>query len=135
MSVYRIQTESGHVDVSRNVIWRIIAEVVERFDGKIMLSNSKGKVVTQSKKAGGMDRSDCLEVSEAEDGLEIHLNVVLRFGISISSVTEQMIQSIQKDFIAYLGMEAAHISIRVAGILSKQIVRRNIMIHSYKKNQ
>lgn len=130
MAIYRIETSSGHVDVGRNVIGRIVAEAVDCFGGKIMLSNSKGRILTQSKKVGGMDKTDYMEISQGKDGLEIHINIVIRFGASISSVTGELIRGIQNELVKHLDMEAAHISIMVAGILSKQLARRSISVHS-----
>lgn len=130
MGVYRIETSSGHVEMGRNVIGRIVAEAVDSFGGKVMLSNSKGRVLAQSKKVGGVDKTDYMEVFQGKDGLEIHINIVIRFGVSISSITGELIREIQNELVRHLGVEAAHISIMIAGILSKQLARRNILIHS-----
>lgn len=131
MAVFRIDMDSGHIDVGRHTIGRIISEAVDYFDGKIMLSSSRGKVITQGKKAGTIDKTDYFDFNFADGNLEISINVVIRFGNSISKITDQFIKQIQKELSVHLEMEAYHISITITGILSKQLAKRNIRIDYY----
>ncbi|MGI6752459.1 MAG: Asp23/Gls24 family envelope stress response protein [Anaerovoracaceae bacterium] len=132
MTVFKIETNFGNVHISKHVVGRIVAEAIESFDGRVMLSNSRGKILSQSKKTGSMDKTEYLEYSFEDERLVIKVNVVIRFGNSISKIANQLSERIQAELYRHLELEASYIGISITGVLSKQLARRNILINFYK---
>ena len=126
--LYRIETPKGYISVERGVIDRIVAEAAARLSGRVFLSNHKGKIIPLKMRYGSFDAKNCTEIRNGKDGLDIRVNVVVRFGTSIGMVTEQLITEIKQDIERYAGTEANSIAIAVTGLISKKIARRSIEI-------
>lgn len=125
---YKIETPEGNISIEKAVIGKIITEIIDQFDGKVRLSNHKGKGRGFVAKIGGIDDTNYIEIEMGLHGLEIKIYVVIRFGTSIKMITKNLIEEIKKNIEDYLDMKVNSISIIVAGIASKQVARRNIEI-------
>lgn len=126
--LYRVETEDGSIGITRAVIARIVTEAVEQFHGKVWISNAKGKVLGVGRKLVGMDESDFVQIEAGDKGLDIRLNIVIRFGTSIGMVTEQLIEDIKQHIEEFTGIEVNSTAIVVTGLISKQMTRRNIEV-------
>lgn len=126
--LYRVETKEGTISIDRAVINRIIAEAIEAFQGRVFISNHKGKVPNLTGKAALSDDKNYAEVSIGAKGIDIRVYIVIRFGTSINKVTEQLIATIKKNTEEFLGIEANSIAIVVTGMISKQMVKRNIVV-------
>jgi uncharacterized alkaline shock family protein YloU len=60
--------------------------------------------------------------------LDIKMNIVIRFGTSISLITEQLIENIKRMVAVSTGIESCYITVIVAGMMSKHLVRRHIEV-------
>ncbi len=128
MALYSIETEAGIIKIRSAVIGRIIMEAVRKFQGRVKITNQKGKVIRTKEKNGIMDATDYFDISMNEKGLDIRIYIAIRFGTSIGMVTEQLIRDIKNDIEALTGLEANSIAIIVTGLISKQIAPRNIQV-------
>ena len=126
--LYTLETESGSISIDKIVIGKIITETVDKFHGKVLISNHKGKVSGFVSKFGGIDEVNNMEINFGKNGLDIRLYIVIRFGTSINMVTEHLIQNIKKDIEEYIAIEANSVAVVVSGMFSKQVVRRNIEV-------
>ncbi|MDO4552981.1 MAG: Asp23/Gls24 family envelope stress response protein [Bacillota bacterium] len=126
--LYQMKTEEGSIGIGRDVITRIIIEVVEQFQGKVLISNAKGKLLGPGMRLVGVGEGSFIELEMGKQGLDIRLNIVIRFGTSISMVTEQLIIDIKENIEKYTGIEVNSTAVVVAGLLSKQMTRRNIEV-------
>ncbi len=126
--MFNIETDLGTISVSKNAIGKIITEAVNQFNGKVILSNHKGKVPGLVSKIGGMDDSNNMEINLTEKGLDIRIFIVLRFGTSITQVTNALVDQIHKNMKAMTSMEPNSVAVVVTGMISKHIAPRHIEV-------
>jgi len=127
--LYRLETTEGSISIDRTVVGKIVAEAVAQFNGKVLISNHKGKGVSSfAAKIGVMDDTSFMEIISGRNGLDIRFFILIRFGTSINRVTEQLIETIKKNTEEITGLEVNSIAVVVTGMISKQTVRRNIEV-------
>jgi len=125
---YKIETEDGYISIEKTVIGKIIIEEVKKFDGKVLISNHKGRVPGIVSKIGGLDDISHLEILMGTKGLDVRVYIVIRFGSSIGRVTNQLIEGIQDNIKELTAIEANSVAVIVTGIVSKQLSKRNIEV-------
>ena len=124
-----VETDLGTIKVAKNVIGDIINDVIDSFDGKVILSNSKGKVYNQLPyKLSQKDVTDVIDVDLTDNGLNIELYVILKFGTSINLTTKKIIDDIRSSFMETIGMEINNMTVVVTGMMSKHIAPRHIEV-------
>ena len=124
-----VDTELGTIKVAKSVIGNIIVDVIDSFDGKVILSNSKGKVPKQlAYKLSQKDESSEISMELTEDGLNIGVFVVLKFGTSIKETTNRMLSDIRNNIKDMTGMEINDLTVTVTGVLSKKLAPRHIEV-------
>jgi len=129
MSLYRIETSAGSISITKNVIGRIIIESVRKFNGKIIISNHKGKVRVPKRRGDGSDIINNIDIVMGAKGLDIRLYVVMKFGTSIGTAIDGLIKAIYDDALAMTGLAPNSVAIVVTGMISKdQMTRRNIEV-------
>jgi uncharacterized alkaline shock family protein YloU len=127
--LYRLETMDGMISVDKTVVGKIIAEAVAQFNGKVLISNHKGKPVSGfAAKIGMTDDISSMEINQGKSGLDIRFFILIRFGTSINRVTEQLIETIKNNTEHITGLEVSSIAVVVTGMISKQTVRRNIEV-------
>ncbi len=124
--LYKIEFDEGYISVDKAVIGKIVAKAVSHFGGRVWISNHKGKIIGLRHKRA--DVSDHMDISMGKKGLDLRIYIVIRFGSSISMITEQLIHDIKTDLEKYIRIEANSIALVITGLISKQISRRNIEI-------
>lgn len=125
---YRFQSEIGVIMVKDSVIKRIVIECIALFDGKVKLANHKGTVAGLVAGIVGLDDTSHITVARSTHGLDIKLYVVIKFGTSITKVTERLIECIREKVRDCAGIEASSVSIVVSGMQAKKLARRNIEV-------
>lgn len=125
---YKIETEDGYISIEKTVIGKIIIEEVKNFDGKVLISNHKGRVPGLVSKIGGLDDISHLEIIMGTKGLDVRVYIVIRFGSSIGWVANHLIEDIQEKIKELTGIEANSVAVIVTGIISKQFSKRNIEV-------
>lgn len=123
-----VDTDLGTITVTRWVIGKIILDVVEEFEGKVIISNYKGKVPGIVSKIGGMDEVNTMEINMTEQGLDIRIFVVLRFGTSITRSTNLLVDTIHERIKALTGIAPNSVAVVVTGMISKHIAPRYIEV-------
>ena len=124
-----VDTELGTIKVAKSVIGNIIVDVIDSFDGRVILSNSRGKVPKQlAYKLSQKDESSEISMELTEEGLNIGVFVVLKFGTSIKETTEKMISDIRNNIKDMTGMEINDLTVTVTGVLSKKLAPRHIEV-------
>ncbi len=123
-----VETELGKITVPKAVVGKIIAQTVEQFDGKVIISNNKGKVPGFVSKIGGVDDSSSMEISLTEQGLDIRVFIVLRFGTSITSVTNKLVNQIHENIEEMTGVKPNSVAVVITGVISKKIAPRHIEV-------
>lgn len=123
-----VETDLGKITVPKAVVGKIIAQTVEQFDGKVIISNNKGKVPGFVSKIGGVDDSSSMEISLTEQGLDIRVFIVLRFGTSITSVTNKLVNQIHENIEEMTGVKPNSVAVVITGVISKKIAPRHIEV-------
>lgn len=133
MALFYKETEEGSLKIRELVIGRIVIAAVNKFSGRVKITNSKGKVVKVRERYGIPDVTDYLEITMGDKGLDIRIYAAIRFGLSIGMVTDQLISDIKADVEKITGIEANSIAVVVTGLISKHISPRNIEVKKKKK--
>ncbi len=125
-----VDTELGTIKVAKSVIGNVILDVISSFDGKVIVSNSKGKIMNQlAHKLTAKDESNDFIIELTEDGmLDISIFVVLKFGTSIKTTTEKLIGDIRAMIKETINMDINEITVTVTGMMSKHIAPRHIEV-------
>ena len=127
--IYKLETPIGSISFTKNVIGRIAVESIKKFDGKVRISNQKGKVPGIVKKIGGVDVINSMDIAMGDKGLDIRIFIVINFGTSIGMVTDFLIEDIYTRTKELTGIEPNSVAIIVTGMVSKQqMTRRNIEV-------
>lgn len=116
-----ISTDLGDIRFSKNVITRIAEDAAESCDNSVSIFNYRGKYKPAMPGAN-------IIYSETPDSIEITVNVVIRFGASISECTKKMLDYMYKNIEIVMGTRPDKITIIVTGIQSREIARRHIEI-------
>ena len=118
---YEVKTRNGTIVLDRAVLGHIIRRETAAFQGKVVLSNAKGKPIG--------DDVGFFDCAWSETGaFELRVFVVLQFGISISAVTRELIDRLRAQTETLTGVRASRVVIAVRGVLSKNISRRDLEV-------
>lgn len=124
-----VDTELGTIKVAKSVIGNIVMDVIDSFEGKVIVSNSKGKIPNHiAYKIGPKDESSELGIELTEDGLNIHIFIVLRFGTSIKETTGKIISDVRNNMKNTTGMDINELTVTVTGVMSKKLAPRHIEV-------
>lgn len=120
--MFEKETDLGQIHFSRSVIERIIKDAVSGCDGKVFLSNYKGKYM---RVVPGSDYT----IEQTDDGIDITVYVVIAFGAGIGRYSKQMLEYIYDNVEKVMGERPHYVKIVVTGIQSKkEIARRHVEI-------
>lgn len=121
---YSIKTERGNILITKKVIARIVVDAVDRFEGKVFITNQHGKLFGAFSRIGGLDETVNMEIAFGEKGVDIRLFIVVRFGTSIGMVTTQLMDDIQAGVSRVMGVDTNSLSIVLAGTISRTIAMK-----------
>jgi len=121
-----LETSKGNISITKNVIGRIVMQSVKTFQGKVAISNHKGRV---KKAISSNSVINDMDITMGEHGLDLRIYVVINFGTSIGDVTNTLIEEIYTRVKELTGIEPGSVAVVVAGMaLKKQTARRNIEV-------
>lgn len=123
-----LETEMGRIELPKSVIGSIVMDVVDGFDGKVILSDSKGRVHKLAYKLGAMEEANNIEIEENEDSIDLRVYVILRFGVSIKETANQLINEIRSAIKEASGITVDNVSVVIKGMISKKVAPRNIEV-------
>lgn len=124
-----VDTDLGTISVSKSVIRSMILEIIDSFDGKVILSNPKGKIPKFPYYIGTPNDAEQIEIELTEVGLQIRVHVILKFGTSIKRTTRLMIDEIRSIVKERTGVSINKVTILVTGMMSKKIAPRHIEVN------
>ncbi len=94
--LYRLETADGTISIHKAVGGKIIADAVHKFNGKVLISNHRGKVISGLASRLGMDDISFMEINYGKDGLDIRFYILIRFGTSINRVRNISLKPLKK---------------------------------------
>ena len=74
------------------------------------------------------EESGSIQINRSDEGIEISVCIVVRFGVSIRNITGQIIDSIYDDMEKILREKPKKVTVIVTGTLSKNIAKRHIEV-------
>ena len=125
-------TELGTITLSD----LIFAEVIERSfnqkecKGRVWPATSRGRLIGTDQKSGIQEFAHEIEVKMGPDdnAVSIEFSIIIRFGTSIKKITgligDYIAEAIKEDH----GERPIFIKIRISGVKSKQIARRDVEV-------
>ena len=127
MSLNR-RTRLGTVTVNDNVIAKIILRAVEKSDGKLLLSSERGRILGVASRVGVGDILGNFQIQEKENKYFLKFSGIIRFGSSIKSVTENVLDLVQEEMQQFFPTQGGEIILHIVGVKSKQIAERDIEV-------
>ncbi len=119
-----IDTEYGSIGISRSILTQIVTDAVEVYSGKAWLGNAKAIFNIFSN-----DENSNIDVVWDDEGIHINIFLIIKFGTSISRVTNGIIDYIEKNIKITFGDVPHKTRILVTGIESKQqVIKRDIEV-------
>ncbi len=138
------KTELGEVKISDQVAADIITAIFEAPDmsDKIWPATERGhaigkrSMIAEIVDIGDTDFASNIETeTDASGNVTIEFSVIVRFGVSIKTVTHEFSDRIADSMLYILGIKPSRIIINIAGVKSRQIARRNTRtIYRYDTN-
>lgn len=122
-----VRNKFGAVAVNKGVIERMIIEDMLSMSDVLVLCNKKGKPI-KDKPTPILDPDylDAVEVSEKKGAATVKVYLLIRAGGNISAVAENVFEKVEADF-EMLRLDCPRsISVKVRGIISDEVVKRNI---------
>ena len=126
------ETNLGTISVSNLLFAQIIADSfkLDVCKGKVWPATKKGRQIGTDLKFKLSDFASAIEVEEnaEHDGIELTFSLIVKFGTSIRAVSEAIIDDVAEAIEQKHGKKPYRIKIRVAGVKSKQIAKRNLEV-------
>lgn len=113
--IYKEETEFGKIIINENTIFQMILPEIEEYSRNLYVSNSKGK------------RTNKFFI-ENRDGVEVKINIVVKFGTSIQKVTEDIISIVYDQLSLITGLKVKKITVVVVGVVAKKLAKRNVEV-------
>ncbi len=119
-----IDTEYGSIGINKTIITQMVTEAVDAYSGKAWLGNAKAVFNIFSN-----DESSNIDIVWDDEEIYINIFLIIKFGTSISRVTNGIIDNIEKNIKVTFGDVPSKIRILVTGIESKQqVIKRDIEV-------
>ena len=119
-----IDTEYGSIGINKTIITQMVTDAVDAYSGKARLGNAKAVFNIFSN-----DESSNIDIVWDDEGIHINIFLIIKFGTSISRVTNGIIDYIEKNIKVTFGDIPHKIRILVTGIESKQqVIKRDIEV-------
>ena len=123
---YHEENEYGRIRVGRGVIESVCARVIDGFEGRILVSDPKGRL-----------KHTETSLAEAEKGfararirkgkLDVKLYLIVQFGTSLRESAGALAKRLREEFPVQTGIEVGLITMIFVGTLSEKLSKRNIV--------
>ncbi len=116
------QTGYGTINLSKNIYYDIIREAVGAAEGRCRLGKMNLFLPFLVN-----DESTCMDLRYEGENLELDVYIIVRFGTSLSGVTDEIIKHIREKCVECSGVEPRSIKVVVTGTESAHgKIRRHI---------
>lgn len=114
--------------MDKHVVEKIVKYTIKDYPEIICLTNSKGQNTKVINFISESIDTYLIEVRKNGEDIFIKLNIIIKFGVSISNITHVIINEIKKNVLEATGIMPKTVSIYIKGIKSKRIAKRDILI-------
>ena len=119
-------SDGGVMTLHDAVFARVAAECISRYYGKMIFSTPKGKPLRPGRTGKEALGFIGVEHVEAMHAVNYKIYVIVRFGISMSTLFEQAANAIRKETKYVTGFDVSRVHFFVTGVKSKNLVRRDL---------
>ena len=120
--------EYGVITIDNNYLNQLINESLKPYEGKVFKAHYKGGSQNFLIRLGNFDALSEIIASESEKGVYVKIYLMVKFGISMGTMANAVIQNIADAVTNDLGLTIDDIIVEITGmIMSKGIVKRNIV--------
>ena len=123
---YHEINENDHIRIGKGVIESVSARVISGFDGRIIVSDPKGRL-----KQGGTSRAEeekGFARARVRDGkLDVKLYLIVQFGSSMRELAKALANKLREEFPIQIGFEVGLVTMVFVGTLSEKLSKRNIV--------
>ena len=124
----------GVITVDNTFLSQLVRESLKPYEGKVWKANYKGKSSDFMIKLGNMDALAEQELRESEKGIYVKIYLIVRFGQSMSTIANKLINDIADTVINDLEAKIDNIEVMISGVMMKKgVVKRNL-VYTYKKH-
>ena len=122
---YTVATKYGKITVSRNAIAKAAVDSLEDMGSRVILCSRRGKIL----KKNGAAEFAAVEVESIQGDIRLTVNVIVKFGISITKTADDIAGSISEAVRRTLGKAPSVITVMVRGVISQnKVAPRNLTI-------
>ena len=129
-------TELGGISVSDDILLDVLekATTTGALKDLVWLSTSRGKVQSTMRLVSDQDIINSIFITyDEKGGATLRFCVVVKFGVSIRTVTKELADEIAAMTKELTGIYPREITILIAGVRSKNIARRNLkVVYTYE---
>lgn len=123
------RNEYGAVGVNKSVIEKMIIEDLLELSDSLILCNKKGKPIKEKPTPWiDPDQYDAIEVTDKRGEVDVKIYIIARHGSNISKLSDKIFDSIGQTFELLRLDKPSSISVKVRGIMSNELVKRNIEV-------
>lgn len=119
---YKYKGEKGNILLSKSVFFKIITEIIERYDGNVLYSSTVNKnrlfnnILSHKK-----NEPASVDVSlDKENRILVDVSVMLRFGTSIKRTGEELTVAIKDEIEKNTGVEVSKVNISIDGMFARR---------------
>lgn len=129
------RTDYGLIAVNNRVLYKMIVQEIIAMGDSLIPCNKKGKLIKKRPTPFiDPDLYDSIEIIEEKNEFVVNVYTVIKFGLSISETCNVICDKVEKCF-ELLGLDTPEIiTINVKGLMSKQLVRRDIKVNRVKSS-
>lgn len=124
------ETKLGTISVSNVLFAQIIGEsfTKEYSLDRVWPATKRGRQIGSDAKFSLTDFANHIDAERSADGedFELEFSIIIKFGTSIRSISERLADDIAEALEEKTGKKPSQIKIRIAGVKSKQIAKRNL---------
>lgn len=125
-------TDLGKITISNGIFAHLILESFhqDNCEGKIWAATKKGRLIALDNKGSFNEFTNSIEIESTDDGknIEMEFSIIIKFGTSIKKITDHIGDYIANKFYQQYGKKPIQIKIKIAGVKSRQIAKRNLEV-------
>lgn len=130
--LHQENNEYGVISIDNNIIIQSIKDTIKSFDGKVWLANYKGKQNDFLVKLGNFDSLSQIDLSEGPDGIYVRVYIITRFGMSISTVVNELFHVLSNILSEDLELRIDDIVVELTGVVSSKGIKERSIEYSFK---
>lgn len=126
------ETSLGKISISNTIFAGMIVESFHqpKCRDKVFPATKKGRLINMDNKGSLNEFASTIEIDSDTDGknIEMEFSIIVKFGTSIQLITDSISDYIADKFYNNYGKKPIQIKIRISGVKSRQIAKRNLEV-------